>query len=286
MEPARIPAGVPRPLPAPNGGLPPPPVVGDETQAEGSVELNASVRQALARSVTYQILRRTFGLESPGAAPRDPEPAADGTEGSTPPAGQSAASGATEAVTAQIEARTVSRRELQVTAGEESEPVRRQDPLILDLDGDGIETTGLARGVNFDLDADGSSTRTSFAAGGDAFLALDTNGNGRIDNGRELFGDQDGAANGFEALRRHDANGDGRIDARDPVFDRLQLVSAGADGEIRAELLRARGVQAISLDYQNSRRYLNTYDEITQVATFEWSDGRLGTAADVLVGTR
>jgi hypothetical protein len=62
-----------------------------------------------------------------------------------------------------------------------------------------------------------------------ASLRVDRNGNGRVDDGSELFGNytplSDGrtAGNGFEALREFDDNGDGKIDARDTVWQRLLL---------------------------------------------------------------
>src|SRR4029077_5915698 len=62
-----------------------------------------------------------------------------------------------------------------------------------------------------------------------ALLALDLNGNGKIDDGRELFGNamplgQGGrASNGFVALAQYDWNGDGIIDADDPVWSALLL---------------------------------------------------------------
>ncbi|TFZ01468.1 putative Ig domain-containing protein [Ramlibacter rhizophilus] len=105
-----------------------------------------------------------------------------------------------------------------------------RDPLVLDLDGDGIETTPIDDTPTlFDHNADGILTATGWIAPDDALVVLDLDGNGRIDSGRELFGDNtrlpDGtlARDGFEALAQHDANGDGRIDAADPVYGRLQL---------------------------------------------------------------
>ena len=64
----------------------------------------------------------------------------------------------------------------------------RRDPLAIDLDGDGIETVGVAAGVLFDHDADAIKTGTGWLKGDDAFVVLDRNGNGTIDSGRELFG--------------------------------------------------------------------------------------------------
>ncbi|WP_333839787.1 hypothetical protein [Pelomicrobium sp.] len=88
-----------------------------------------------------------------------------------------------------------------------------RDPIILDLDGDGLETVGLASNVYFDHDGDGVLTRTGWAGKDDALLVWDRNANGLIDTGVELFGDftvlPNGtlAPNGFAALAALDANG-------------------------------------------------------------------------------
>ena len=42
-------------------------------------------------------------------------------------------------------------------------PVRRCDPLILDLDGDGVETSAMAEGTYFDLNGDGSKEKAGWA---------------------------------------------------------------------------------------------------------------------------
>ena len=81
----------------------------------------------------------------------------------------------------------------------------------------------------FDLDADGRPERTGWIAHGSYLLALDVDGNNKIDNGRELFGtatilpDGRRAANGYLALAQYDQNKDGIIDARDTVFKKLRL---------------------------------------------------------------
>ena len=105
-----------------------------------------------------------------------------------------------------------------------------RDPIILDLDGDGLETVGLASNIYFDHDGDGVLTKTGWVGKDDALLVWDRNGNGSIDTGAELFGDftplPNGtlAPNGFAALAALDSNGDdtylfGRSDGQDTVID-------------------------------------------------------------------
>ena len=123
-------------------------------------------------------------------------------------------------------------------------------PLVLDLDGDGIELTWLAESTAyFDLDVNGFAERTGWVAADDGLLALDVNGNGAIDSGAELFGDQTGYAHGFLALAAHDANRDGVIDARDQVYDNL-LIWRDLDGDgysTTDELTRLEGVGVSSV---------------------------------------
>jgi len=106
----------------------------------------------------------------------------------------------------------------------------RQDPLVLDLDGDGIETLGITSTtqVLFDYDGDGVKTGTGWIKGDDGFLVLDRNGNGTIDNGGELFGDQTlvngvKATDGFAALSAQDSNNNGQFDAGDTNFTNIRV---------------------------------------------------------------
>ncbi len=106
---------------------------------------------------------------------------------------------------------------------------RRRDPLVLDLDGNGIKTIGTSSGMHFDGDDNGFKELTGWVAPGEGILMLDVNGNGRLDSGKELFGDfmilPNGlqAGSGFQALAHYDANGDGKIDAQDPIWSQLQV---------------------------------------------------------------
>ena len=103
------------------------------------------------------------------------------------------------------------------------------DPLVLDLDGDGIETIAVQGGIKFDFDGDGIKTGTGWIASDDGILVFDRNGNSTIDNGSELFGvdtiKQDGqkALNGLDALQDLDSNGDGIFDASDSDFSKISV---------------------------------------------------------------
>jgi len=146
-------------------------------------------------------------------------------------------------------------------------------PVLIDVLGDGFRLTNFAGGVFFDLDADGRRGRLSWTAAGtdDAWLALDRDGNGTIDDGRELFGNHTpqpappaGAGrNGFLALAEFDragngGNSDGVIDAKDGVYARLLLWrDENHDGVSQASELRSLAsadVVRLRLDYKESKR--------------------------------
>ncbi|MCF1183609.1 hypothetical protein L0E83_09195 [Marichromatium gracile] len=164
--------------------------------------------------------------------------------------------------------------------------VNVRDPLVLDLSGEGLQTTGIEGGVSFDLDADGQAEQVSFVTGGTWALALDRNGNGQIDDGRELFGDQNGAAHGFGELARYDSNGDGQINADDPVFGALRLLQIGPDGTQVQRTLAEASIQSLETGYQHTRKALNAYDVVAQTGQFVRDDGSRGELADVLLGYR
>ncbi len=159
-----------------------------------------------------------------------------------------------------------------------------QDPLVIDLDGDGIELTDADSGARFDLTGDGTTEQTGTVSGDDAFLAYDRNGNGQIDSGKELFGDQHGAANGFAELAKFDDNADNRIDAQDAVFSGLRLwTDRNTNGSSEAAELRTlpeAGITAINLDYQ-TYNLKGEKNALTEAAAVEFADGRNHAAADV-----
>jgi len=168
------------------------------------------------------------------------------------------------------------------SAGEEE--IQKSDPLALDLNGDGLHTTGVENGVLFDIDGDGKKEQTSFVTGGDAFLAYDRNGNGVIDGATELFGDSNGYQHGFAELAAYDDNQDGKIDQSDAIYDQLQLFSLDKNSQQQLSGLSESNIASINIAYTDHHQAINQYDSIAQIGQFEYKNGQQGVAGDLLLG--
>ena len=165
------------------------------------------------------------------------------------------------------------------------------DPLIFDLNGDGVKTVALADGVHFDFDKNGFAEKIGWVSAEDGLLVRDLDKNGKIDSGRELMGDltelsdEMTASNGFEALAYFDANADGVIDAKDDIYNELQIwqdknqngvVDAG---EIMS--LSEAGIASINLAYENIDVTDESGNGHSQRGTYTKTDGTTSTVEDV-----
>lgn len=142
-------------------------------------------------------------------------------------------------------------------------------PIVIDVDHTGFSLTSPAGGVSFDVLGDGVPLQLAWidSSSTNSFLALDRNGNGTIDNGRELFGNltqqpPSQSPNGFLALAEFDkpkngGNADGKIDERDAVFLALRLWrDANHNGRSEPNELRSLAglLRGIDLDYRESKQ--------------------------------
>jgi hypothetical protein len=172
--------------------------------------------------------------------------------------------------------------------GKVDEATDEASPLVLDLDGDGVELIAFD-GQNqtfFDLNETGFAVRTGWVAADDGLLAIDWNANGRIDNNGELFGSA--TTDGFTELRALDSNDDGVIDAEDQHWEDLVIwQDANGDGvadfiwgevqsldayDIVSLDLNATEVSQTSAGHRISHTSTYTYDTGSGTATRDMAD--------------
>lgn len=122
------------------------------------------------------------------------------------------------------------------------------DPLMINLDSNVANITDMK--FMFDIDADGQKEEVSLAEKGSGFLALDKNGDGKINDGSELFGTKSG--DGFKDLAAFDEDGNGWIDEADSVFKKLKVWSKDENGKDILISLKKADVGAIYLGNANT----------------------------------
>ncbi|MEQ1730714.1 MAG: calcium-binding protein, partial [Vicinamibacterales bacterium] len=161
------------------------------------------------------------------------------------------------------------------------------DPLMLDLDGDGLELARRdAASVYFDVDDDGFGERTAWTRNGDdGFLVRDLDGNGQIDSQAEMFGTA--ATTGFVALAALDSNADGKITAADAAFATLKvwrdLDSDGVTDAGELLTLSQTGITELSLAATPLTNTSIRDSDVRATATFTRADATTGIIADVVL---
>ncbi|WP_205910250.1 calcium-binding protein, partial [Rhizobium sp. FKY42] len=162
-----------------------------------------------------------------------------------------------------------------------------RDPLILDLDGDGIELSSLAdSNVHFDYDRDGFAEKTGWVQADDGILVIDANNNGVVDGAGELFGSP--SKDGFAVLETLDDNRDGKIDFDDAAFAQLRIwqdldQNGGSDQE-ELRTLSDADIAAIALERVKIAGTNNGHN-LGYEATFLKADGTSGAAQTIYFQT-
>ncbi len=145
-----------------------------------------------------------------------------------------------------------------------------ESPIVIDVNGKGFHLTSLDNGVFFDFFGKGTPSKISWTDPdySNAWLVLDRNGNGLIDNATELFGNltpqpKSDDPNGFLALAQYDlssngGNEDGFIDSQDAIYDKLRLwIDSNHNGISEAEELHTlASMQVTRLDLQFTENHL------------------------------
>lgn len=160
-----------------------------------------------------------------------------------------------------------------------------------------ILLTSLHGGVPFNLlQLDKPQKVSWFKSGAQvAWLTLDRNGNGLVDDGSELFGDitleqadpltLTEPRNGYRALRLKDDNSDGLIDSRDSVFSQLRLWSDttrnGVDDGNESQTLTDAGFCGVGLNYTTTGRRDRYGNQYRFSAALYRCDGTVTRSTDV-----
>jgi Ca2+-binding RTX toxin-like protein len=165
-------------------------------------------------------------------------------------------------------------------------------PIVLDFDGDGKSLTEMADNkVRFDMNGDGIADKTGWIEQGDAFLALDRNGNGKIDDIKEIsfVADKEGAKTDLEGLAAFDSNGDAVLNGSDARFAEFRLwFDNNANGVTDAgELLSLAqaGVASVSLaGVATGEQAVSGKNIVFNTGGFTRTNGTTGKLLDVGLG--
>lgn len=155
------------------------------------------------------------------------------------------------------------------------------DPLVFDLDGDGLELLGRTDRRVFDVDGDGYGERTGWLQRDDGLLVVDTNSDGAITQD-ELFGGP--TESGFSELATYDTNLDGKVDASDTGFADLKIWqdadedTVTDEGELKS--LTELGIVSVSVNGTPSGATI-AGNTVAATATFTRADNSTGQVGDV-----
>ncbi len=160
--------------------------------------------------------------------------------------------------------------------------VRKIDPLVINYAGHAASLSETR--FEFDLDNNGSVEQIALLNGGSAYLALDKNEDGKINNGSELFGPTSGS--GFDELSTYDDDGNNFIDEGDDIYSKLRLWIKDAEGHDQLIALGAANVGAIYLGHIDTEFSFrdtqnNVLGELANTSIYLKEDGSAGTVQEI-----
>ncbi|MBD2792578.1 hypothetical protein [Xenorhabdus szentirmaii] len=170
-----------------------------------------------------------------------------------------------------------------------------ETPLVIALSGDGIFTLPDDDTIYFDHNTDGVNESTGWITNSSAFLVLDKNKNGIIDNGNEMFGNNtllesgEYARQGFDALSNYDGNGDGKIDSQDEMWSFLSLwhdknVNGKTDIDELIKIEQSE-IKSIDLNYQENGMTDESGNKFLLTSSVLWDNGNYTEISDILFNT-
>ena len=159
---------------------------------------------------------------------------------------------------------------------------KKTDPLVINFEGTAAELSTTT--FQFDIDANGSQDQIAVLKSNSGMLALDKNGDGKINDGSELFGAKTG--NGFNELAAFDDDSNGFIDAADSVYNKLRIWQRHADGSQQLLALGDKNIGAIYLGHQTTPFQLKSADnqslgEVASSGVYLTEQGQVGTVQQI-----
>ncbi len=172
----------------------------------------------------------------------------------------------------------ISSKELHISAGDAA----KIDPLVINFAGSSVDLTD--KKFSFDLDSDGSLDQISFVRKGSGFLSIDTNSDGIINDGSELFGPKSG--DGFKDLSIYDEDKNGWIDESDSIYEKLRIWTKDSEGNDTLFALGQKGIGAIYLgnvatDFNLNNQSNDSLGQIRKTGIFLRENGTAGTIQHV-----
>ncbi|OGV34952.1 MAG: hypothetical protein A2020_13305 [Lentisphaerae bacterium GWF2_45_14] len=171
-----------------------------------------------------------------------------------------------------------SREELSIKAGD-----ALIDPLVINFSGTLPNLDENAR-IEFDLNMDGRKENIAGLSQGSGYLALDKNGDGRINDGSELFGPSNG--NGFDELASYDSDRNGWLDENDSAYYNLRIWNMAPDGSETLLDMGDAGIGAIYLGRADTEFSMTAADgalngKIRETGLFLRENGTVGTVQEM-----